>query len=113
MAKFTLDNIRQAAQAKYGSTDIELDDGFTVKLLNPLRLTKARRTELQGLQARLEEEGADQEEILYATVRLVAQNEHAAERLSADVGEDLTVLVEIFRNYSEGTHAGEASASQA
>lgn len=112
MARFTLDNIRKAAQARYGSTDVELEDGFVVRLMNPLRLPKGKRAELQGIQDRMNAEGADQEEMLHEVVYLVAENEAAATRLIDAVGEDLTVLVEIFREYSEGTQAGEASASE-
>ena len=112
MAKFTLDNIRKAAQAKYGSTEITLDDEFVVELQNPLRLPKSKRAELAGLQARLDAGDLDQEDVLATTVHLVAKSEAAATRLLDEVGDDLTVLVEIFKEYSEGTQAGEASASE-
>ncbi|MFI7315477.1 phage tail assembly protein [Streptomyces venezuelae] len=111
MASYSLDDIRNAAEAKYGSTDIELG-GETVRLLNPLRLTKAARNELTALQERLGDDGADQEELLSEAIRLVAEHTKAADRLLKAVNGDLAVLAEIFDRYGEGTQAGEASASQ-
>lgn len=35
MASYSLDDIRAAADAKYGSTDIALNEKTTVHLLNP------------------------------------------------------------------------------
>ncbi|QPB09845.1 tail assembly chaperone [Streptomyces phage Sentinel] len=112
MATFSLDNIRAAAEAKYGSTDIELGDGFTARLLNPLRLPKEKRAELLKIQDKLDGEDVDQELVLADAIRLVAENEKAAEKLLAEVGSDLAVLAQIFATYSEGAQVGEASASE-
>lgn len=117
MATFTLDDIRDAAEAKYGSTDIPVGD-VLVRLLNPLRLTKEKRSALIGAQKDLEaQEGedaadVDQVEVFQGILRLVAENEHQAEVLIAELGDDLAVLASVFELYSEGTQAGEASASQ-
>ncbi|GGU77197.1 hypothetical protein GCM10010211_48890 [Streptomyces albospinus] len=110
MASFSLDNIRTAAEAKYGSTDIELGDD-TVRLLNPLRLPKAKRTALSQLQDRMGGEDADQEELLSEAIRLVAEHPKAADKLLKEVGGDLAVLAEIFDRYGKGAQVGEASAS--
>jgi hypothetical protein len=110
MASYSLDAIRAAAEAKYGSTDIEFDDA-TVRLLNPLRLTKNARTQLSALQDRLGTEDADQEELLSEAIRLVAEHPDAAEKLLTAVNGDLAVLAEIFDRYGKGTQAGEVSAS--
>jgi hypothetical protein len=112
MANFSLDSIRAAAEAKYGSTDIELGDGFVVRLLNPLRLPKEKRAELLKIQEKLDGDDVDQELVLADAVRLVADNEKAAEKLLSEVGSDLAVLAQIFATYSEGTQVGEASASE-
>lgn len=115
MANFTLDDIRTAAEAKYGSTDIELGDGMVVKLVNPLRLPKLRRDALMNIQGDLNAEGEDakgQEEILAEAIRLVAEKPVQAEALLEAVGDDLTVLAEIFERYTKSTQVGEASASQ-
>jgi len=107
----TLDSIREAAEAKYGSTDIEIGDK-TVRLLNPLRLPKERRTALIAAQKQLDA-GADaaevdQEALLAESVRLVAATPAQAKTLLDAVGGDLAVLAEIFTAYSKGTQVGEA-----
>ncbi|MFI2673991.1 phage tail assembly protein [Streptomyces albidoflavus] len=111
MASFTLDSIRAAAEAKYGSTDIDMPGG-PVRLLNPLRLGGKAREKLKGLQDRLTDEAEDQEVLMEETIRLVAESHPAAERLLKEVGGDLAVLAEIFERYSEGAQVGEASPSQ-
>ncbi|MFG2147356.1 phage tail assembly protein [Streptomyces sp. NPDC048696] len=111
MASFSLDDIRTAAEAKYGSTDIELGD-TTIRLLNPLRLPKAARTELAQLQDRMGGEDADQEELLSEAIRLVAEHPKAADTLLQAVNGDLALLAEIFDRYGRATQVGEASASR-
>lgn len=106
-----LDDIRAAAESKYGSTDINLGTRI-VKLLNPLRLPKKQRDALIAVQERLNAEDADQEALLAEALSLVAESGAAAKALLAAVGDDLAVLVEVFARYSEGTQAGEASASR-
>ncbi|WP_372407204.1 phage tail assembly protein [Streptomyces luteireticuli] len=112
MASYTLDDIRAAADARYGSTDIAVGDDV-VRLLNPLRLTRAKRDALSALQDRLGADDADQEELLSEAIRLVAENSEAADQLLNAVGTDLAVLAEIFERYGAGTQVGEASASAA
>ncbi|MCY0921663.1 MULTISPECIES: phage tail assembly protein [Streptomyces] len=107
MASYSLDAIRDAAEARYGSTDIELNDD-TIRLLNPLRLSKAARSELTQLQDRMGGEDADQEELLSEAIRLVAEHPKAATKLLTAINGDLAVLAEIFDAYGRGTQAGEA-----
>lgn len=113
MASYTLDDIRAAADAKYGSTDIELDEKTTVHLLNPLRLPKDKRAELMRIQDVLDKDGSDvdQEEALTNALRLVADHPKKADALIKAVDGDLAVLASIFETYVKGTQAGEASAS--
>ena len=125
MATFTLDDIRNAAEAKYGSTDIQVGD-VLVRLLNPLRLSKTNRAALMATQKLLEtkkedsEDGAeveeveevDQEETFHKIIVLVAETEFQAKALLDAIGDDLAQLASVFEMYSEGTQAGEASASQ-
>lgn len=111
MATFSLDDIRSAAEAKYGSTDIQVGEK-TVRLLNPLRLGKKDRDALMALQEQMGKEDSDTEEILHDVIRLVAESDSQAEALLEAVGDDLGVLMEIFTRYNEGTQLGEASASQ-
>ena len=109
----TLDDIRTVAEARYGSTDIDLGGGTVVKLLNPLRLPKERRAALAGLQDRLGEDDADQEALLAEALTTVAESPGKAAKLLTAVGGDLAVLASIFEAYSKGTQVGEASASAA
>ncbi|ATI18639.1 tail assembly chaperone [Streptomyces phage Amethyst] len=106
MAVFSLDSIREAAEAKYGSTDIEVGDGFVARLLNPLRLPKEKRAELLKIQDKLDGDDVDQELVLADAIRLVAENETAAEKLLDAIGSDLAVLAQIFETYSKGTQVG-------
>lgn len=111
MASFTLDNIRAAADAKYGSTDIEVDEKTTVHLLNPLRLPKEKRQKLVSLQDEMDKDDSDQEEMIAEAIRLVADHPKKAQALLDAVGDDLAVLAQIFETYGKGAQVGEASAS--
>lgn len=114
MASFTLDDIRSAADAKYSSTDITVDERTTVHLLNPLRLPKEKRDQLGELQNQLDAEGdVDQEALLADAIRLVADHPKKADILLKAVGGDLALLAEIFETYGKGAQVGEASASAA
>ncbi len=114
MSAFTLDDIRAAAEAKYGSTDIQVGDK-TVRLLNPLRLPKVARNALVAVQKQLDNDGdaaeLDQEELLSDAIRLVAETKAQAATLLTAVNGDLAVLAEIFATYGRSTQVGEASAS--
>lgn len=112
MASFTLDDIRTASEAKYGSTDIDLPDGTKVRLLNALRLSSDDRASLKGMQARLDQDDADEAVILADAIRTVADTEVGARKLLEAVGDDLATLATIFEKYSEGSSLGEASASE-
>ncbi|MFG1602846.1 phage tail assembly protein [Actinoplanes sp. NPDC049265] len=111
MSSFMLDDIRAAAEVKYGSTDIDLGTRV-VKLLNPLRLPKKQRAALIAVQEKLNAGDADQEALLSEALSLVTETPAAAQALLAAIGDDLAVLVEVFSRYSEGTQVGEASASR-
>ncbi|MFG2923882.1 phage tail assembly protein [Streptomyces sp. NPDC048305] len=111
MAQFSLDDIRAAADAKYSSTDITVDEKTTVHLLNPLRLPKEKRDKLVNLQDEMDKDGSDQEQIIADAIRLVADHPKKAEALLAAVGGDLAVLAQIFETYGKGAQVGEASAS--
>ncbi|QWQ42097.1 phage tail assembly protein [Streptomyces sp. YPW6] len=109
MATFSLDDIRSAADAKYGSTDIQIDDRTTVVLRNPLRLSKAERDELGSLQDKLDgDEALDQADVLADAIRLVAKDKKIAEQLIEQIDGDLALLAQVFSTYSKGTQAGEA-----
>jgi hypothetical protein len=109
--KFTLDDINQAADKKYGHTEIEHSEG-SVRLVNALRLKKAKRDELTSVQERMSEDDADQVEILENMLRTVADDEFGVETLIKDLDGDLGKLMATFEIYMGATELGEASASQ-
>ena len=115
MSTITLDSIRVAAEAKYGSTDIEVDD-TTVRLVNPLRLKREARDALMAVQKRLDVEDdaadLDQEALLAEAITLISATPAQAATLLAAIDGDLAVLAMVFNTYLEGTQAGEASASR-
>jgi hypothetical protein len=108
--KFTLANIRAAADKKFGHTEI---DG--VILLNPLRLSEEKRAEMTALFAELRSEAEDkrsQQAVLEDVLLTVAKTEASGKKLVKEIGGDLAVLLEVIASYSQETEAGEASASQ-
>ena len=109
----TLDSIREAAEKKYGSYDIELGGGNVVRLLNPLRLSEDARKRLAALE---EQEGGDDTdsvaERLHETVRIIAESQEQAAKLIEAVGGDLGVLATIIEQYGDAAEVGEASPSQ-
>ncbi|WNV90313.1 phage tail assembly protein [Umezawaea sp. Da 62-37] len=117
MSSFSLDDIRAAADRKYGSTDITVGE-TTVRLLNPLRMPKAQRDKLVNIQKDMEGtdgEGSevDQVAIFQSALRTVAETSSQAKTLIAAIGDDLGVLAEVFERYTEGQSVGEASPSAA
>ena len=112
MATFSLDDIRAAAEAKYGSTDIDLGDGQTLVLVNPLRLPKEKRDALSAIQDTAEDDGVDQGDVMRDAIRIVAQSQSMAEKFIGIAGDDLALLATVFATYTEGAQVGEASASQ-
>lgn len=117
MASFTLDDIRAAAEKKYGDLTIPLPEGDAV-LVNVLRLSKDKRKALKEVQTKAEADAEDPEtdsdegDVLRESVRIVTQTKEQADRLLAEVGDDLTMLAVIFEQYTGDTEMGEASASQ-
>jgi hypothetical protein len=112
MSVYSLDSIREAADKKYGATEIVVDEKTTVRMLNPLRLPKADRDALLATQQKLTgEENIDQLAVFADAIRCVAENKGDAEKLIDAVGDDLAVMAQIFQSYTQGTSAGEASAS--
>ena len=111
MATVTLDSIREAADKKYGSYDIEVGE-TTVRLLNPLRLTKEARDELESLESdELNVENSDLGDVqgrLTRTIQIIAETEAQANALLTAVGGDLAVLATIIESYGENAQVGEA-----
>jgi peptide subunit release factor 1 (eRF1) len=112
MSSYSLDDIRAAADAKYGHTEITVDANTTVRLINALRLPKEKRQALLSVQDKLtSDDDVDQADVFADAIRTVADNAVAAEALIDAIGGDLAILAQVFSTYTEGTSAGEASAS--
>ena len=85
MAAFTLDDIRAAAEAKYGSTDIQVGDTRpAAQPAAPAR--RSARAELMAVQKQLDARTRDaaeidQEELLADAIRLVAETKAQAATL--------------------------------
>lgn len=120
MSTFKLDDIRAAADRKYGTTDIEIGDQV-VHLVNPLRLSESARDEFSRLSASMKDDDEKDEsesglkrqvERLEALLRCVAASVYEGDLLIDAVGGDLAVLAEVFEAYGEKEQVGEASPSR-
>jgi hypothetical protein len=125
---FSLDDIRAAADKKYGSYDVDLSDGTVVKLRNVLRLSKVERKELAKLESELKvkpkdadengdvetevDEEVDQQEILEKQLVIVAHNKAAGKALIKEINGDFGLLLHIYTEWGSSTELGEATASE-
>lgn len=113
---FTLDDIRAAAEEKYGSTTIILGD-MEVELVNVLRLPKERRDVILNLakSADVDEEDVDVDETretMLEGLRAACRTKEQGKALTEALGDDLPLVAEVFSRYTQGTQSGEASPSQ-
>lgn len=104
MPSITLADIQAAADKKYGPLVVDLGDK-TVEMRNPLKLSKASREKLSALDTQ-----DDIDAKLVAIVR-IACSAPDAKALLAVVGDDLTVLAEIVKEWTGSAQVGEASTS--
>lgn len=112
MADFKLEDIRAAAEKRFGSLNIELGDGSIVTLRNVLSLGKAQRDRVQALQETDAETLDAQISSIRETIKVVASSEAGAQKLLDMIGDDNRVLVQVMTAYQEQTQVGEASPSQ-
>lgn len=101
----SLDTIREAAERKYGSVDLDLGDGNTVSLKNPLRMTKEERNRFQDVLSKYdvedEEEQKDSDPIdLFVEAFEVAGGPGTAEKLRNVFGEDAALYASLFEAYT-------------
>lgn len=113
--QFTLDDIRTAAEKKYGDVEITCSTGEVCVMRNALRLEPEERKTLADLQDMMGNDSddaveMDQAKILAEVIILIAKGD-SGHQLVKDANGDLTILSEILSAYREGTQVGEASTS--
>lgn len=108
MATLSLDNIREAADKKYGSLNVDLGDEV-VELKNPLRLPKEARDKL----SKLDKADEDSDPLAYfAELYELLAGKAGARALLKALGEDIPLHMELISNLTSETELGEASPSQ-
>jgi hypothetical protein len=108
MPKITLDDIRQAADEKFGPLVIEGIEGGDVELLNPARLSKQKRHDLKEV---VGNEEMDEGDRLAEIVKITARSAGESKRLLSAFKEDVGALAVILESYNKGSQMGEASPS--
>lgn len=110
--KFSLDDIKAAADAEYTSTEFEFGDGKVAVLTNPLRLSAKARSEMARMQERLDaaakDPAIDQAGLLEGALLLACADRAVGKEFIAAIGGDLAVLAKVFESYVQGVQAGEA-----
>lgn len=105
---FKLDDIRKAAEKKFGDTEIEVSDKLTVTLTNALRLPKEIRDQVVAAQEKFGTDEHETSDVLAEILRLVAKDKKDVESLLDLVGDDLAFLMSIFDHYGKESELGEA-----
>lgn len=122
MATYSLDQLREDVENKYGDFVVEIGDGEEVRLRSALRMPKADRDKLRKLfndYRDLQEKGDDDSiglsddslNMLHTQLRLLATDKKAADKMLKMIGDDLAMLSGLLDAYTEATQPGEVSAS--
>ena len=113
MATFTLDNLREAADKKYGPTIIETPDhDYTLPTL--LRLDSTKRGKVEKILDKISALGDEDDSIdlnkqiaLFEDLIVQAEVDGRGKEL-VDLVNDPAVIIDIVTAWLEGTQAGEA-----
>lgn len=118
---YTLDQLRQDVERRYGDFEVELAEGVTLALRSPLRLSSDERHDLDGMFSAYQRAREETSEIavvdttvdmLRDQIRILARDKAVADRfLDSDSGSDIAVLSVLVEHYNEETQAGEATPS--
>lgn len=121
MSTYSLDQLREDTEKKYGDFVVELGNDEEVRLRTPLRLPKEGREELRKMfrqYRELQESDDDGQFVSEQSIQLMrdqlyllATNKNMANRMLKLVGDDLALLSGLLEAYAEATQLGEASAS--
>lgn len=122
----TLDEYFATCETKYGDHIVPLGDGRQVTLQNSLRLERPVRKTLsqaqqrinrlqdddETVQARELRDGEDQVDglvrVLGEIITLVADDKQAAQDMLVRIGDNLPVLLEVFKDWQAQAQMGEA-----
>jgi hypothetical protein len=114
----TLDQYREAAEKKFGSHPVQIDENTTVVLRNPIRMSDKERQALTEVKLKEEDAKAAGDERSYFeraadVIRIVAETTQQAEKLLEAINGDLGILLSIIEDYMvDEEKAGKASESQ-
>jgi hypothetical protein len=106
MPSITLADIKRSADKKYGPLIVEDVPGGPVELINPLRLSKAKRDRLSKI-----DEESDIDKKFTSIIQIAVAKPADAKRLLAEVGDDLTYLADLCQKWTSSAQVGEASPS--
>jgi hypothetical protein len=103
MPSITLADIKRSADKKYGPLVISDVPGGPVELVNPLRLSKAKRARLSNL-----DDETDIDKKFADIIHIAVVKPTDAKRLLEAVGDDLTYLADITESWTRSAQVGEA-----
>lgn len=107
----SLDSIREAADKEYGGLTVELGDGKTVELKNPLRLTKDERKQFENLTSSENSKDLSTDEVFEGIWSILA-GKAGAKALNDALGDDAALHATLLKQVTSGVELGEASPSQ-
>lgn len=114
MATFTLDDIRAAADRKFGGMTIPLSDGTNVEMKNVIRMDKGHRDRVKNAQSAFDEisgrDDVDEDELIEAVrtlIRAIVSNDHYTDRLFDELGQDSGLILTVLTSYAGGGEVGE------
>jgi hypothetical protein len=108
MSRVTLDEIRRAAEQRYGDFDVTLPDGTTVTLRSPLRLSREDRQLLGDVEQLADVGDAD---AITEALKIAAKTPEQGKRLLEAIGGDLATAAVLFEQWATAVSVGEASPS--
>jgi tail assembly protein len=108
MPRVTLDDIRRAAEQRYGDFDVTLPDGTTVTLRSRLRMSREDR----GLLGDVEQLAtAGDTDAITEALRIAAKTPDQGRHLLDALGGDLATAAVLFEQWAQAVSSGESSAS--
>lgn len=120
-AKLTIAQLQAEAEGLYGDYEIDLGGGKTLVLKPLLRLSDEKQNKAYELQDRLfalqkgetktENVTRDVRAVLHELIRLIAATKAPADAFIKSHGQDVVLLMTLFKGYTEANQVGEAAAS--